>query len=289
MVLGAGTYSGLYLQYLQKPACTVAPPRTSLSVTARQPLINCDPGYYPLNGSIASLYNSTTMNDDVAWAATWMYRCVPLPNLVPNLALSAVRLSSCCECCVPFWGGASSFAPFPSRKGWFPEDMGPVHCYWTCSNRRVLWAGRATGDQNYLNDAEAYLQSYAYSDESVYQETLLVDWNNNYWNTALLLAQLTDKVEHHYVAQNFLRKWICSSSDKITYTKRGRAWNAAKGESPLPVLPVPSVGRMLKLANSGGSQGCFGMCGHLLIGSPTSDWLDAGWLQATWGRRRRRS
>jgi hypothetical protein len=37
---------------------------------------NCNPPIYPLNGSVADIYNSTTFNDKVAWAAIWMYRWV---------------------------------------------------------------------------------------------------------------------------------------------------------------------------------------------------------------------
>lgn len=38
--------------------------------------IDCNPPTYPLNGSSADTYNSTSYNDDLAWAAMWMYRCV---------------------------------------------------------------------------------------------------------------------------------------------------------------------------------------------------------------------
>lgn len=65
---GAGQYQGLYLDYLKKPACVTAPSRSS-TVTP-----NCNPPYFPLNGSAADTYNSTTFNDDKAWAAMWMYR-----------------------------------------------------------------------------------------------------------------------------------------------------------------------------------------------------------------------
>lgn len=65
---GAGQYQGLYLDYLKKPACVTAPGHQS-TVTP-----NCNPPYFPLNGSAADTYNSTTFNDDKAWAAMWMYR-----------------------------------------------------------------------------------------------------------------------------------------------------------------------------------------------------------------------
>ena len=90
---------------------------------------------------------------------------------------------------------------------------------------------RATGDPAYLSDAKAFFGAYQSSEESIISKNLLVDWNNNYWSTAVLLASLTDLDAYHYQAQQFLGSWICSTSNVITYTKQGRAWNANKGES----------------------------------------------------------
>ncbi len=88
---------------------------------------------------------------------------------------------------------------------------------------------RATGDPAYLNDAKAFFGAYQSSTEAVISENLIVDWNNNYWSTAVLLASLTDLDAYHYQAQTFLGNWICSTSNVVTYTKQGRAWNANKG------------------------------------------------------------
>jgi hypothetical protein len=88
---------------------------------------------------------------------------------------------------------------------------------------------RATGDPAYLNDAKAFFGAYQSSVESEMAQNLLVDWNNNYWSTAVLLASLTDLDAYHYEAQQYLASWICSASNVITYTKQGRAWNANKG------------------------------------------------------------
>lgn len=38
----------------------------------------------------------------------------------------------------------------------------------------------------------------------------------------------TDLEAYHYQAEQFLHDWICSS-EVITYTLKGRAWNANKG------------------------------------------------------------
>lgn len=55
-----------------KTACTVPP-----QLTLNSQFLNCDPPWLPLNGSAFLQYNSTSYNDDMAWAATWMYRCAP--------------------------------------------------------------------------------------------------------------------------------------------------------------------------------------------------------------------
>ena len=98
----------------------------------------------------------------------------------------------------------------------------------------ALWSPlrRATGDAAYLNDAKAFFGAYQSSTEAVISENLIVDWNNNYWSTAVLLASLTDLDAYHYQAQTFLGNWICSTSNVVTYTKQGRAWNANKGAHP---------------------------------------------------------
>jgi cellulose synthase/poly-beta-1,6-N-acetylglucosamine synthase-like glycosyltransferase len=152
--LAIGQYQNYYLQNLKKPECIVAP-----NLRTRR-AINCNPPTYPLNGSSADTYNSTSFNDDIAWAAMWMYR--------------------------------------------------------------------STGDGGYLDDAKQYFGAYQSSTEADQATNLIVDWNNNYWSTAILLASQTDLDAYHFQAQSFLHDWICSS-DVITYTLKGRAWNANKG------------------------------------------------------------
>ena len=88
---------------------------------------------------------------------------------------------------------------------------------------------RATGDADYLDDAKAFFGAYQSSKESDQQLNMLVDWNNNFWSTAVLLASITDLEAYHYQAQSFLGNWVCSNTDVVTYTKEGRAWNSNKG------------------------------------------------------------
>lgn len=74
-------YQGYYQAALMIQACTQPP---SLLLGANAPL--CDPPWLPLNGSAFLQYNSTSYNDDMAWASTWMYLCV-LTFLITNLFL----------------------------------------------------------------------------------------------------------------------------------------------------------------------------------------------------------
>jgi len=79
----AGPYQGYYQTPLMKQQCI-----TSILVASalQSTGVNCNPAWLPLNGSTFLQYNSTTYNDDMAWAATWMYRYA-----VNSRASTAVR------------------------------------------------------------------------------------------------------------------------------------------------------------------------------------------------------
>lgn len=57
---------------------------------------------------------------------------------------------------------------------------------------------RATGDGGYLDDAKAFFGAYQSSDESKFSESLVVDWNNNFWSVAILMASQTDLDAYHF-------------------------------------------------------------------------------------------
>ena len=107
---------------------------------------------------------------------------------------------------------------------------------------------RATADPDYLDDAKAFFGAFQSSTEGIQSLNLVVDWNNNFWSTAILLASVTDLDAYHSQAQSFLGSWVCSSSNVITYTKNGRAWNANKGADP--VLPPPRPLLLLPMPSS---------------------------------------
>lgn len=67
----AGPYQGYYQTALMKQQCIES---ISVESALQSASLNCNPPWLPLNGSTFLQYNSTTYNDDMAWAATWMYR-----------------------------------------------------------------------------------------------------------------------------------------------------------------------------------------------------------------------
>ena len=82
---------------------------------------------------------------------------------------------------------------------------------------------RATRDRAYLDDAYKWYVAHG-NEEGQLDQRLLVDWDNVAWPTTLLLAQLTDDANFHTRFQDFLSRWICTSS-VVSYTDLGRAFN----------------------------------------------------------------
>lgn len=56
---------------------------------------------------------------------------------------------------------------------------------------------RATGDDGYLTDAKQFIGDFQGSEEAKTSESLVLDWNNNYWSVAVLMASQTDLDAYH--------------------------------------------------------------------------------------------
>jgi hypothetical protein len=82
---------------------------------------------------------------------------------------------------------------------------------------------RATGDRAYLDDAYKYYVQHS-NEEGQADQRLLVDWDHVAWPATVLLAQITDDAAFHKPAQDFLARWLCTSS-VVSYTDLGRAYN----------------------------------------------------------------
>lgn len=67
--------------------------------------------------------------------------------------------------------------------------------------------------------------------EGNFDAQLLFNYDNLYWGTTVLLANLTDQGAYHFQAQYFLKYWVCGTNNEpIQYTKLGRAWNSNDGK-----------------------------------------------------------
>lgn len=75
----------------------------------------------------------------------------------------------------------------------------------------------------YLDDAYKYYVQHA-NEEGQADQRLLVDWDHVAWPATVLLASITDDAAFHKSTQDFLARWLCTSS-VVSYTDLGRAYN----------------------------------------------------------------
>ena len=89
--------------------------------------------------------------------------------------------------------------------------------------------GDGTGD---LFERRAGLTTSRHTQQEANADALLLfDWDNTFWGTNVLLANLTGQGAYHAKAQYYLKYWVCGTGgNPIQYTPLGRAWNANGGE-----------------------------------------------------------
>lgn len=58
---------------------------------------------------------------------------------------------------------------------------------------------------------------------------MLYTWNDYYWASNVLLAELTDGGTFHERSQYFMKQWLCGFNKLVQYTGKGRAWNSNDG------------------------------------------------------------
>jgi endoglucanase len=90
----------------------------------------------------------------------------------------------------------------------------------------AAWMYRATNDTAYLQDVNKYYGAHV-DMEGERDLSLTFDWDNMFFASNVLLAQLTDEGAFHVAVQDMLKQWICSTTGKVLFTPRGRAWNRA--------------------------------------------------------------
>lgn len=90
----------------------------------------------------------------------------------------------------------------------------------------AAWMYRATNDSAYLADVNTYYGAHV-DLEGDTDSALTFGWDNVFFGANVLLAQLTDEGAFHVAVQDMLKQWICSTTGKVLFTPRGRAWNRA--------------------------------------------------------------
>jgi len=140
------------------------------------------------------------------YTKNFLYKCAP-PDA--NAQMSAPKHTKCKPADRIFNGAA--VANYNSTS--YRDDLA-----WAAA-----WMFRATKDRAYLDDAYKYYVAHS-NEEGQLDQKLLVDWDNVAWPTTLLLAQATDDAAFHTRFQDFLSRWICTSS-VVSYTDLGRAFN----------------------------------------------------------------
>ncbi|KAL3147605.1 hypothetical protein ABBQ38_014657 [Trebouxia sp. C0009 RCD-2024] len=89
----------------------------------------------------------------------------------------------------------------------------------------ATWLYKASGDNAYLQDAEAFYVKHLYDADTSVMYQYRYDWMDQFWAANILLATLTDGGTFHSQAQSFLKFWICGTDRVILSSPRGRAWN----------------------------------------------------------------
>ena len=151
------------------------------------------------------LYGAATRHSG-RYTKPFVYKCAPDD---PNAQLRAPNKPQCKPADVVFKGSAVGLYNSTSYR----DDL-----TWAAA-----WMNRATGDRAYLDDAYKYFVQHA-NEEGQADQRLLVDWDHVAWPATVLLASLTDDAAFHKPAQDFLARWLCTSS-VVSYTDLGRAYN----------------------------------------------------------------
>lgn len=151
------------------------------------------------------LYGAATRHSG-RYTKPFLYKCAPDD---PNAQLRAPNKPQCKPADVVFKGSAVGLFNSTSYR----DDL-----TWAAA-----WMNRATGDRAYLDDAYKYYVQHS-NEEGQADQRLLVDWDHVAWPATVLLASITDDAAFHKPAQDFLARWLCTSS-VVSYTDLGRAYN----------------------------------------------------------------
>jgi hypothetical protein len=88
----------------------------------------------------------------------------------------------------------------------------------------AVWLHKATGEASYLAKAKELMTQYESNDSKPWTN---VDWDNNYWTTALELSRLGVKA-YDGIARNFVDAWL-EGRNGVKVTPKGLAWQGEWG------------------------------------------------------------
>ncbi|KAL3155246.1 hypothetical protein ABBQ32_013178 [Trebouxia sp. C0010 RCD-2024] len=93
------------------------------------------------------------------------------------------------------------------------------------------WLWQLTGEQGYYDNGVNVYYSLHLDKEDDLDAQLITDWDNLFWASNVLLANLTsaklptEAGSFHQATQSFLKQWVCGSGGTVKYTNKGRAFN----------------------------------------------------------------
>ena len=70
------------------------------------------------------------------------------------------------------------------------------------------------GDSSYYTNVNVYYQLHN-NLENDNDDELITDWDNLFWASNVLLANITDSGAFHQASQSFLQKWVCGSGGTV--------------------------------------------------------------------------
>lgn len=68
----------------------------------------------------------------------------------------------------------------------------------------------SAGEEAYYTNVNLYYQQHL-DNESDLDDDLITNWDNLFWASNVLLANVTDSGAFHQASQSFLKQWVCGS------------------------------------------------------------------------------
>lgn len=70
------------------------------------------------------------------------------------------------------------------------------------------------GDGMYYNNVNTYYERHLNSEDDA-DADLITDWDNLFWASNVLLANVTGSGAFHQATQSFLKQWVCGTGGTV--------------------------------------------------------------------------